>query len=191
MSEEYLFDNFSVHSVNKLLSFAESVEECKTLGSKLLNVKTLENKSVEETIKLLDKKYDLFQYIVSLYDNNTDCFGLLNVNLNILENIEQICRGDYEYDQKYYALCQKNITSSLHKVEPDNYNNDTSVVITILIVAFFLIGIVLISMFVYRRRCSPSSNNILVEEEENTNQVSFIRNICSYICLKLISRYVF
>ena len=175
MPEGLIFNNSVIYVVDKMLNFSESVRECKSLGYQLLSKTTLTMNKVYDEIRKLGKKKNFSDFrILSLNNNTVDCFGLYDVFAQKIKSnyLINICREDFEFNNKYFTLCEKNVNENQGNIFKDN----TLTIMLVLIFSFVFFGVLAPVLFFCRKKIFTRFHNILVEDDadRNSNQVSLV-----------------
>ena len=172
MPQEYIFNDLIIFDIDELKNFTESYQSCKNLGSKLLSLKTLTNKTVYSKIRSSGEGNKFLEYRMEAVNNDTaNCFSIFDRSARKINSktIYNICRGDYEFEKNYFTFCERNLIENIAENESSN-----SVLIA-LIVAIILVGIFALLLFVFRQKIFSRFRNVLVENDadRNPNNVSF------------------
>ena len=172
MSEVYNFKDLVIHVVDKLLSFEKSVEKCRQLDSKLLNYKSLKTKSVYDKVKQNLSKYGPREYrISSLRNNSVDCYSLFNFRYVNPRYQSDICKDYFEYEQKYFTLCEKKADETVSENESNN------IVLIVLVISFIMLAVCAIVLYVFRKKIFARFYHPLVGEDvdRNSNHVGLLK----------------
>ena len=182
MTEVYNFKGLVIYIIDKLLNFKESVANCRQLDSKLLNFVSLNKKSVYDNVKQNVSSSDFREYrILSLQNNSVDCFSLLSFQPVNPRYPTEICRNDFEFDQKYFTLCEKTTTESMPE------NESINIVVIVLIIVIILLGICAAVLFVFRQKIFARFYRPIVVDDvdRNSYHVGFSYSFPNFTFMKL------